>query len=154
MCQFTNLIHWLVLHTPLEITEHHHHDGVDLFPDDGRTVPFGTGTSIMYPYLDYRFKNTTADTYQLILSVSEDDLRGEIRCSSCPETRYEILSEGEHFSEEDGAVYRNGEVFRSCIGRDGSFLSKELIRVNHAKVMYDPAGLPVSGKDYHLNQIM
>ncbi|MCL2362975.1 MAG: VanW family protein [Defluviitaleaceae bacterium] len=24
MCQFSNLIHWLVLHSPLEIVEHHH----------------------------------------------------------------------------------------------------------------------------------
>jgi len=51
MCQFTNLIHWLVLHTPLQITEHHHHDGMDLFPDYGRQIPFETGTSIVYNYL-------------------------------------------------------------------------------------------------------
>lgn len=47
MCQFTNLIHWMVLHTPLTVTEHHHHDGLDLFPDYGRQVPFGGGTSIL-----------------------------------------------------------------------------------------------------------
>ena len=28
MCQFTNLIHWMVLHTPLTIIEHHHHDNL------------------------------------------------------------------------------------------------------------------------------
>jgi len=36
MCQLSNLIHWLVLHSELTITEHHHHDGLDLFPDFGR----------------------------------------------------------------------------------------------------------------------
>lgn len=36
LCQFTNLLHWLVLHSPLRIVEYHHHDGVDLFPDCGR----------------------------------------------------------------------------------------------------------------------
>lgn len=51
MCQFTNLIHWLILHTPLKVVEYHHHDGVDLFPDYGRQVPFGVGTSIMYNYI-------------------------------------------------------------------------------------------------------
>lgn len=25
LCQFTNLLHWMVLHSPLEIVEHHHH---------------------------------------------------------------------------------------------------------------------------------
>ena len=48
MCQFSNLIHWMVLHAPLTITEQHHHDQFDLFPDFGRQVPFGTGTSIFY----------------------------------------------------------------------------------------------------------
>ncbi len=32
MCQLSNLIHWMVLHSDLTITEHHHHDGLDLFP--------------------------------------------------------------------------------------------------------------------------
>ena len=63
LCQLSNLIHWIILHTPLEITEHHHHDGVDLFPDFGRQVPFGVGTSISYNYLDYRFKNNTEQTF-------------------------------------------------------------------------------------------
>ena len=33
MCQFTNLLHWIVLHTPLTVTEYHSHDRFDLFPD-------------------------------------------------------------------------------------------------------------------------
>ena len=33
MCQLSNLIHWMILHTDMEITEHHHHDQIDLFPD-------------------------------------------------------------------------------------------------------------------------
>ena len=63
MCQLSNLIHWLVLHSELTITEHHHHDGLDLFPDFGRQIPFGTGTSISYNYIDYRFRNDTQNTY-------------------------------------------------------------------------------------------
>lgn len=66
LCQFTNLIHWMALHTPLEITEHHHHDQCDLFPDYGRQIPFGTGTSIMYNYLDYRFFNGADAAFQHI----------------------------------------------------------------------------------------
>ncbi|MCV4732570.1 VanW family protein, partial [Escherichia coli] len=67
LCQFTNLIHWMALHTELDIVEHHHHDRLDLFPDYGRQIPFGTGTSIMYNYLDYRLKNNTSITYQIVV---------------------------------------------------------------------------------------
>ena len=72
MCQFTNLIHWMILHSPLTIVEHHHHDGLDLFPDFGRQIPFGTGTSILYNYKDYRFRNDTPLTYQLLVHTGEN----------------------------------------------------------------------------------
>jgi len=79
MCQFTNLIHWMILHTPLDIIEHHHHDNIDLFPDFGRQVPFGTGTSVAYNYLDYRFKNNTNQPFQIIVYTTDEYLCGEIR---------------------------------------------------------------------------
>ena len=144
MCQFTNLIHWMVLHTPLEIVEHHHHDGFDLFPDFNRQVPFGTGTSIVYNYLDYRFKNTTENTYQLIVYTTDTHLCGELRCTAPLMVKYHIASENEHFVREDGIVYRKGQVYRTCIDkRTGNTLSRDLLRDNHAKVMYDTSHLEI-----------
>ncbi len=35
ICQISNLIHWLVIHSPLTVTERYHHS-FDPFPDDGR----------------------------------------------------------------------------------------------------------------------
>lgn len=138
MCQFTNLIHWLVLHTPLKITEHHHHDGMDLFPDYGRQIPFGTGTSIVYNYLDYRFKNTTDITFQLITYTTEDYLCGEIRADKPLKFKYHIKVEDEFFSKENNQVYRNSKVYRHCIDtKTGNLLLKDLIKTNHAKVMYN-----------------
>lgn len=138
MCQFTNIIHWMVLHTPMQIIEHHHHDGMDMFPDFGRQIPFGTGTSIVYNYLDYRFKNTTDTTFQLITYTTDEYLHGEIRADKPLKYKYHIKVEDEHFSEEDNQIYRNGKVYRYCIDtRTGNMLSKELIKSNHAKVMYD-----------------
>ena len=45
LCQLANLIHWLILNSPLTVTELVHHSDA-LFPDSGRRVPFGTGTSV------------------------------------------------------------------------------------------------------------
>ncbi len=138
ICQFTNLIHWMVLHTPLTIIEHHHHDGIDLFPDYNRQVPFGTGTSILYNYLDYRFKNESDITYQLITYVTDTHLCGELRASDNLPVKYHIKTENERFVRVDDAVYRQGQVFRMCIDKEtGNELSRELIRDNHARVMYN-----------------
>ena len=138
LCQLSNLIHWMVLHSELTITEHHHHDGLDLFPDFGRQIPFGTGTSISYNYIDYRVKNETANTYQLRLRVDDEYLRGELRAVDLQSHTYHIHAENEFFSEEDGTIYRNGQVYRDVIERvTGRCVDSQLIRTNHARVMYE-----------------
>lgn len=138
MCQFTNLIHWLVLHTPLEITEHHHHDGIDLFPDYGRQIPFGTGTSIVYNYLDYRFKNNTDITFQINIYTDDKYLCGEIRADKKPTVKYHIKTENEKFIREGNDVFRTGKIYRETIDTEsGKILRRELIKENHAKLMYE-----------------
>lgn len=138
MCQFTNLIHWMILHSPLEITEHHHHDRFDLFPDFNRQVPFGVGTSISYNYLDYRFYNSTDITFQLIVYTTDEYLCGELRADRGLEYSYHIKSEGETFVKESDGIYRCGEVYRYINDKKtGNIVKKELIRSNHALVKYD-----------------
>lgn len=138
MCQFTNLIHWMVLHSPLEVVEHHHHDGLDLFPDYNRQIPFGTGTSISYNYVDYRFRNPTQFTFQLVVWTTEEYLCGELRAEARPEWSYHIRAEGEGFVRELDGVYRVGRVYRDTIdGGTGNRVARELIRENHARVVYD-----------------
>ena len=145
----TNLIHWMILHSDMDITEHHHHDGLDLFPDFGRTIPFGTGTSISYNYLDYRVRNDTTNTYQLRLWVDDEYLRGELRAAEQLPHTFHIHVENEFFSREpsgeaqpggtpEEVVYRNGQVFRDVIDRaSGEVIESRLIRTNHARVMYE-----------------
>ena len=138
LCQLSNLIHWMILHSELTIVEHHHHDGLDLFPDFGRQIPFGTGTSISYNYIDYRVKNETANTYQLRLWVDGEYLCGELRAAELQPHTFHIHAENEYFSREQRTVYRNGQVYRDVIDRiTGQHLESQLIRTNHAKVMYN-----------------
>jgi len=139
MCQFTNLLHWMVLHSDLTITEHHHHDDYDLFPDFGRQVPFGVGTSILYNYLDYRFRNDTDHTVQILVWSDGQYLRGELRSEALPAHAWHISCEEEHFTCESGVWYRNNKVFRRKIDKHtGSTLEKALLRQAHARVLYDP----------------
>ncbi len=148
MCQFTNLLHWMILHSPLTITEHHHHDGLDLFPDFGRQVPFGTGTSILYNYVDYRFKNETDMTYQLIVYVTDTHLCGELRAERALPFKYHIQTENERFVREADGVYRKGDIYRSCIDkRTGNIIARDRIKSNHARVMYDPSNLTITEEE-------
>lgn len=148
LCQFTNLIHWMVLHTSMTIIEHHHHDQVDLFPDFHRQIPFGTGTSIFYNYLDYRFVNNTDITYQLITYTTNEYLCGEIRADKPQKYSYHVKSTDQFFTKEGDSVFRNGDVYRITVDKvTGDHIKKELIRKNHARVLYDTSNLQIAVTD-------
>jgi len=58
--------------------------------------------------------------------------------------KYHIKVEDEFFSEENGQVYRNGKIFRHCIDvKTGKLMSRELIKTNHALVMYEVSNIKV-----------
>lgn len=142
LCQMANLIHYLVLHTPLEVVELHHHSDA-LFPDVKRRVPFGTGTSIVYKNLDYRFKNNSKYPIQLRVWLDDTFLFGELRCEIDLDKTYRLVEEDHHFSKEDGIYYRNSNVFRIIKDKNTKeVIGKELILKNHSKVMYDYSLIP------------
>ena len=138
LCQMANMIHWLVLHTPLTVTELHHHSDA-LFPDVKRRVPFGTGTSISYKALDYRFKNTTKYPIQIRVWLDDTFLYGEIRSTVPLNEKYKIIEKDNHYAkDEDGVFYRNSKVYRIVTNKTtNQEIKKELILDNHSKVMYD-----------------
>lgn len=140
MCQLTNLIHWMALHSPLDITEHHHHNDVDMFPDFGRQVPFGTGTSILYNYLDYQLTNNTSHTFQLLIHTDETHLCGQLRCDSPLPYSYHIYEKEHFFTQEQGEYYRNNQVWRDTIDKvTGNIVAQEHLLSSHARVLYDPS---------------
>lgn len=142
LCQMANLIHWLILNSPLEVTELHHHSDA-LFPDSGRRVPFGTGTSVFYKNVDYRFKNTSPYPVQIIVFTENGDLCGELRSKSEFPERYKITEENLGYTYENGDYFRNSKVYRHTIDRkSGETLKTELILNNHSKVMYDHSLIP------------
>ena len=138
LCQMANMIHWLVLHTPLTVTELHHHSDA-LFPDVKRRVPFGTGTSISYKALDYRFKNTTENPIQIRVWLDDTFLYGEIRSTVDLKYKYKIVEEDNYYAkEDDGKFYRNSKVYRIITDKaTKQEIKKELILNNHSQVMYD-----------------
>ena len=138
-----NMIHWLVLHAPLIVTELHHHSDA-LFPDVKRRVPFGTGTSISYKALDYRFKNTTEKPIQIRVWLDDTFLYGEIRSTVPLNEKYKIVEEDNHYAKDkDGIFYRNSKVYRIITDKKtNQEIKKELILDNHSKVMYDYELIP------------
>lgn len=142
LCNLANTIHLLVLHSPLDVTEFHCHSDA-LAPDEGKRIPFSAGTSVSYNYIDYRFKNNTDQTVQLLLWCEEEELHAELRSESAFPRRYQLVEENHHFAKEGEAFYRISKIYREVSdSATGRLLDKELILDNHSEVMYDYALIP------------
>ncbi len=139
LCQLTNLIYWITIHTELTVTERWRH-GFDVFPDAGRTQPFGSGATCSYNYVDLQITNNTALDYQLRVRIAGDELEGEWRADGPPLCRIAIV-ERDHAmrSEWWGGYSRHNKLFRSRYDlRGGDALGEELLTENHAIMMYQP----------------
>ena len=137
LCQMANMIHYLVLNSPLLVTELHHHSDA-LFPDDRRRVPFGTGTSVCYNYIDYRFKNTTDQNVQILVWVENGELCGELRSEREFPYRYKLVEENHHYEKRGKDYYRISQVYRIIIDKSNNEqIEKELILDNCSLVLYD-----------------
>lgn len=137
LCNLGNTINLLVLHSPLEIVELHHHSDA-LAPDNGKRVPFSSGTSVSYNYIDYRFKNNTDQDIQLLVWCEDGKLHGELRSQKEFPWSYELIEEDHHFQKEGDKYYRISKIYRNTIERiTGDILDKKLIWDNHSIVMYD-----------------
>ncbi len=136
ICQIANVLHWLVLHSPLTIVERSTHS-FDPFPDHERSIPYGTGCSVFYNYIDFSFHNATPTTFQLQLSLSERFLDGELRASEELPHSYSMFEKDHAFERIGERVYRRNELWRRvCDRRTGAFVHDQLIKSNRVLVMY------------------
>jgi len=140
ICQISNLIHWLVIHSPLTVTERYHHS-FDPFPDDGRVLPFGSGATVFYNYRDYQFTNNTEHTFQINLWFSDKCLEGELRIDKELNYTYHVVEKNHQFLKIDGRYYRKNEIWREKVLKVSgkkTIVESELVTKNFARVMYVP----------------
>ena len=138
LCQLSNLIFWMTLHTDLTVVERYRHTH-DVFPDAHRSQPFGTGATCAYPHRDLMLRNDTQETYQLRLRVGEKNLEGEWLATAPPLHRFEIQERDARMDQAAwGGYVRHNAIWRRVFDRDGRFLEDQPLFTNDAIMMYSP----------------
>lgn len=138
LCQLSNLIFWMSIHTPLTVIERHRHS-FDVFPDAKRTQPFGSGATCFYPHGDLMIRNDTDQDYQLIVEVKADVLYGEWRAMDDLDVSYEVIEKNHEMKAEYwGGYTRHNELYRKVYDLNGNLLDEEFLLSNHALMMYSP----------------
>lgn len=138
LCQLGNLIYWMTIHTPLSITKRWRHS-YDVFPDVNRKIPFGSGATLSFNYIDLQIKNNTEQPFQINLSLDKTHLNGSICTDKILRQSY-VVEERNHIFKQQwwGGYTRHNEIWRKIDNIDTGEISEELVTENHAIMMYSP----------------
>ena len=122
----------MTLHTPLTVVERYRHS-YDVFPDCGRTQPFGSGATCVYPYRDLMIRNDTQTTFRLHVIVGGEFLEGEWRADRRPEYSYRVV-ERDHCMQSS----RHNKLYREVYDAEGRCVDVQYVTRNDALMMYSP----------------
>ncbi len=134
LCQLSNFLFWIFLHTDIEVIERYHHS-VDAFPDSGRTLPFGSGATIFHNFVDLQIKNISQHPLQIKLWLTDKCLKGQVLSDSPAVKKFHLQEKNHFFVYSQGQYFRYNEIHRiTYIG--GKKVREEEIVKNFAPVKY------------------
>lgn len=136
LCQISNLLFWLFLHTPLTIVERHGH-AVESFPSADEDLPCGIDATVNEGWLDLKVKNDTKETFQISLTFDEKYMYGTILSDKEIMRRYEVFNQSVTYFRKNGKVYQSAVVCRINEDKtDRSWVNEELYQ-NSCRIGYD-----------------
>ncbi len=147
LCQLSNFLFWIFLHTDVEIVERYHHS-VDVFPDSGRTIPFGAGATVYSNYIDLKVKNVSPYPLQIKIGLTPTQLKGSILSTHTNHKKFHLYEVNHHFVKGAGKYFRYNEIWRDTFVM-GIKTKEEKVIENFAPVMYSLDDAAVS---FHVNK--
>lgn len=134
LCQLSNFLCWIFQHADTEIIERYHHS-MDVFPDSGRTLPFGSGATCMYNIVDLQIKNTSNQDLQLKLWLTETHLKGQLVASKNEPVKFDVREKNHTFIKRGDRYFRYNEIYKVA-KLEGKEISEKHLFTNFAPVLY------------------
>lgn len=144
-CQVSNMLYVLALLSGAEIVERHRHD-LDLFPDSGRTIPFGCGATVFFSNRDLRFRNALDQEVRIGLTIDDEHLVGRVLTRDSVPSRFEVFELETRMRKEGEVWIRENRVGRRTWSEGGQVTVEEVAH-NVARCLYDPGQSAEMGAD-------
>lgn len=109
LCQLSNLLFDMFLHTPLTIVERHGHS-VESFPTKGMMT--GTDATISEGWRDLKVRNDTGRIYQLELWFDEENIYGALRGEEEVRYEYEVFQRNQKYYRSAGKVFEKVSIWQ------------------------------------------
>lgn len=144
LCQLSNLLYLLFLHSPLTVTERHGHPVEGLPPNAGESL-HGVDATVNEGWLDLRARNDTGNTFQLTVEVGETEIRGRILSLTPVGRTYEIFNPSVRYRRMDGKILEYAEVARAETDAVSAERTERHLYTNVCEIAYPlPAGTEIA----------
>jgi len=137
LCQISNLLFWIFLHTPLTVIERHPHSA-ETMPQPNSNKPEGVDATIAEGWLDLKVKNETQETFQLLIEFDDEFIYVTILSDMLQEVVYSAESRNLKYTKENQKIYRYNEIYK--LGHSimtQKLVSSELVLKNKYEIRYD-----------------
>ena len=147
LCQLSNLLCWMFLHTPLTLVERHGHCIKD-FPEPPSDAPFGVDATVAEGWLDLRVRNDTDCTFQIAVSFHGDRICGSVYAERDWGLTYQVINQDLTYYRLGGAVYEEVDIVqRAQETSSGMWVSTRRMYRNRCRIGYPlPAGTVITEK--------
>lgn len=106
LCQLSNMLFWLFLHTPLSVVERHSHS-TEYFPPSHKDELSGVDATIAEGWLDLKVRNDTNASFQISIFFDDECIFGKIYSDFKPEFKYDIFNKGLSYYKKNARIYQS-----------------------------------------------
>lgn len=136
LCQLSNMLFWLFLHTPLTIVERHGHAALS-FPSTTDDLPCGTDATINEGWLDLKVCNETDNTFQIVISFDDNFMYGRILSQNPVNIDYSVFNSSVSYIKRNEKIYQIASVCRSETDKKTCRQTEKNLYVNQCEIAYE-----------------
>ncbi|MEF9893173.1 glycopeptide resistance accessory protein VanW [Anaerorhabdus sp.] len=137
LCQLSNLLFQLFLHSPLTIVERKGHR-IKEFPELSGDCVKGIDATIADGWIDLKVKNNSEQTFQLGIYFDDTNINGYLYSNEECKIRYEIENRNLRYYKENDTTVEKVEVWKKFIQNDsGKLIKEEFVYENQCVIGYD-----------------
>lgn len=144
MCQLSNLLFWVFLHSPLTVVERHGHSSKD-FPEPSSDAPMGVDATLAEGWKDLKVRNDTDYTFQIHIAFDRENISGYLYADRQDSLCCSVGNGPVSYHRRQGAVWEEVDVVQTLTHRDsGQVQSSRILYRNVCRIGYPlPEGTPI-----------
>lgn len=149
LCQISNLLCWMFLHTPLTIIERHGHGKKD-FPEPPSDAPMGVDATVAEGWLDFRVRNDTDMNVQISISFDDTHIIGRVFTERDVGRTWQVVNKALTYYREPEGIFEEVDVIQRVYDiSENRCISEKTAYRNRCQIAYQlPENTTVIEKGY------